>query len=268
MTSTVEPSNPGGVAPRRAEDEPIRVGVIGARGRMGSEVCRAVDAAEDMELVAMVGARDWKFDIADAGAEVVVDFTHPDVVMENVRFCIDQGIHCVVGTTGWTEERLATVCSWLEHKPDLGVLIAPNFAIGAVLSMKFAQLAAKYYESVEIIELHHPRKADAPSGTASRTAQLVAQARAEAGMVPCPDATTQEVAGARGADLGGIRVHSVRLSGLVAHQEVLFGTEGETLTIRHDSLDRKSFMPGVLLAVRKVLERPGLTLGLEPLLDL
>ena len=249
-------------------DEPIRVGVIGARGRMGSEVCRAVDAAKDMELVAMVDAGDWLFNVADVGAEVVVDFTQPDVVMDNVRFCVDQGIHCVVGTTGFDETRLETIRGWLEHRPDLAVLVAPNFAIGAVLSMRFAQLAAKYYESVEVIELHHPRKIDAPSGTAARTAALIAQARAQAGLGPGPDATTQAVDGARGAQVDGVRVHSVRLAGLVAHQEVLFGTEGETLTIRHDSLDRTSFMPGVLLAVRSVLRRPGLTIGIEPLLDL
>jgi 4-hydroxy-tetrahydrodipicolinate reductase len=250
----------------RSADDPIRVGVLGARGRMGAEVCRAVESQDDMEVVAMVDVGDWLFNVADAGAEVVVDFTHPDVVMDNVRFCVDQGIHCVVGTTGFDADRLDTVREWLSHKPELGVLVAPNFAIGAVLSMKFAELAARYYESVEIIELHHPRKADAPSGTAARTAQIVGRARADAGLGPAPDATTQALDGARGADVAQVPVHSVRLSGLVAHQEVLFGTEGETLTIRHDSLDRKSFMPGVLLAVRSVFERPGLTVGLEHVL--
>jgi 4-hydroxy-tetrahydrodipicolinate reductase len=252
----------------RTEDNPIRVGVLGARGRVGTEVCKAVDAAEDMELVAMVDAGDWMFNVADAGAEVVVDFTHPDVVMDNVRFCVDQGIHAVVGTTGFDEKRLAQVREWLAPRPDLGVLIAPNFAIGAILSMRFAAMAARFYDSVEIIELHHPRKADAPSGTAARTAALVAAARVAAGMGPTPDATTQSLPGARGAEIDGVRVHSVRLAGLVAHQEVLLGAPGETLTIRHDSLDRSSFMPGVLLGVRSVLQRPGLTLGLEPLLDL
>lgn len=252
----------------RSEEDPIRVGVLGARGRVGTEVCKAVDAAEDMELVAMVDAGDWMFNVADAGAEVVVDFTHPDVVMDNVRFCVDQGIHAVVGTTGFDEKRLAQVREWLAPKPDLGVLIAPNFAIGAILSMRFAAMAAQFYDSVEVVELHHPRKADAPSGTAARTAALIAAARAQAGMDPPPDVTTRSLEGARGADVDGVRVHSVRLAGLVAHQEILFGTEGETLTIRHDSLDRSSFMPGVLLAVRAVLDRPGLTLGLEPLLDI
>lgn len=254
--------------PDRCADNPIRVGVLGARGRVGTEVCKAVDAASDLELVAMVDVGEWMFNVADAGAEVVVDFTHPDVVMDNVRFCVDQGIHAVVGTTGFDEKRLAQVREWLAPKPDLGVLIAPNFAIGAILSMRFAAMAAPFYESVEVVELHHPRKADAPSGTAARTAALIASARAEVGMSPPPDATTQSLAGARGADIDGVRVHSVRLAGLVAHQEVLLGIAGETLTIRHDSLDRSSFMPGVLLGVRSVLERPGLTLSLEPLLDL
>jgi 4-hydroxy-tetrahydrodipicolinate reductase len=221
-----------------------------------------------MELVAMVDAGDWMFNVADAGAEVVVDFTHPDVVMDNVRFCIDQGIHAVVGTTGFTDARLTQVREWLAPKPDLGVLIVPNFAIGAILLMRFAAMAARFYESVEIIELHHPRKADAPSGTAARTASLIAAARAEASLGAPPDATSKSLAGARGADIDGVRVHSVRLAGLVAHQEVLLGTAGETLTIRHDTLDRSSFMPGVLLGVRSVLSHPGLTVGLEPLLDL
>lgn len=248
--------------------EPIKVGVLGARGRVGSEVCRAVDAAPDLELVAMVDVGDWLFNVADAGADVVVDFTHPDVVLDNVRFCVDNGIHCVVGTTGWDAERLDAVRTWLEPKPGLGVLVAPNFAIGAVLSMKFATLAARFYESVEVIELHHPGKADAPSGTAARTASLVAAARSAAGVGPPPDATTQGLDGARGATVDGVPVHSVRLRGLVAHQEVLFGAPGETLTIRHDSLDRSSFMPGVLLGVRTIRSRPGLTVGLEHLLDL
>jgi 4-hydroxy-tetrahydrodipicolinate reductase len=255
-------------AQARSAENPIRVGVLGARGRMGTEVCKAVDEAEDMELVAMVDAGDWMFNVADAGAEAVVDFTHPDVVMDNVRFCVDQGIHAVVGTTGFDDKRLAQIREWLAPRPELGVLIAPNFAIGAVLSMRFAAMAARFYESAEIVELHHPRKADAPSGTAVRTAELVAQGRVQAGMAPSPDATTRERPGARGAVVDGVRVHSVRLAGLVAHQEILLGTEGETLTIRHDSLHRSSFMPGVLLGVRAVLDRPGLTLGLESLLAL
>jgi len=246
----------------------IRVGVLGARGRMGAEVCRAVDAADGMAVVVAVDVGDRLLDVADAKAEVVVDFTHPDVVLDNVRFCVDNGIHAVVGTSGFGQDKLDTVAGWLADKPGVGVLIAPNFALGAVLSMKFAQLAARYYPSAEIIELHHPRKADAPSGTAAYTARLIAAARAEAGLGTAPDATTSEVDGARGALVDDVRVHSVRLTGLVAHQEVLFGGEGETLTIRHDSLDRNSFMPGVVLGVREILSRPGLTVGLENVLAL
>jgi 4-hydroxy-tetrahydrodipicolinate reductase len=248
--------------------EPVRVGVLGARGRMGSEVCRAVDAADDLDLVAMVDAGDWLFTVADAGAQVVVDFTAPDVVMDNIRWCIDEGIHCVVGTTGFDADRLATVRGWVEETPGVGVVIAPNFALGAVLTMRFAAMAARFFESVEVIELHHPNKVDAPSGTAARTAELVAAARADAGLGPAPDATRTALPGARGASVDGVPVHSVRLAGLVAHQEVLLGTTGETLTLRHDSYDRVSFMPGVLLAVRAAPTRPGLTVGLEHLLDL
>jgi 4-hydroxy-tetrahydrodipicolinate reductase len=248
--------------------EPIRVGVLGARGRMGQQVCEAVDASADLDLVAMVDAGDWLFSVADAGAQVLVDFTHPDVVMDNVRFAVDQGIHAVVGTTGFTSERLDTIRTWLADTPELGVLVAPNFGIGAVLSMRFAHLAARFYESAEVIELHHPQKVDAPSGTATRTADLIAQARADAGLGPVPDATTQSLPGARGADVAGVHVHSVRVAGLVAHQEIIFGATGETLTIRHDSFDRRSFMPGVLLAVRGIAQRPGLTVGIESLLGI
>jgi 4-hydroxy-tetrahydrodipicolinate reductase len=234
---------------------------------MGAEVCRAVDAADDLELVAMVDQGDWLFNAADAAAQVVVDFTTPDVVMDNLHWCIDQGINVVVGTSGFTEQRLDQVRTWLSHKPGVGVLIAPNFGIGAVLMMQFAEKAARYFESVEIIEQHHPRKLDAPSGTATHTAKVIAAARAQAGLGPMPDATKEELAGARGAEIDGVRIHSVRAAGLVAHQEVLFGTTGETLTIRHDSLDRSSFMPGVLLGVRSMVSRSGLTIGLDELLD-
>ncbi|MFC5052566.1 4-hydroxy-tetrahydrodipicolinate reductase [Saccharothrix xinjiangensis] len=244
------------------------MGVIGARGRMGAEVVRAVEAAPDLEVVAAVDAGDPLSGLADAGARVVVDFTNPDVVMDNLRFCVDHDIHAVVGTSGFDTRRLAAVGEWLGSKPELGVLIAPNFAIGAVLSMRFAELAAPYYDSVEVIELHHPRKVDAPSGTAAHTARLISQARQAAGLGPMPDATEQEAPGARGAVVGDVRVHSLRLSGLIAHQEVVFGTEGETLTLRHDSMDRKSFMPGVLLGVRSVVGRPGLAVGLAEYMDL
>ncbi len=248
------------------EREPIRVGVLGARGRMGTEVCRVVDAATDMELVAMIDQGDWLFNVSDAGAEVVVDFTAPDVVMDNLHWSIEQGINCVVGTSGFTEHRLERVRTWLSRKPEVGVVIAPNFAVGAVLMMEFAARASRFFDSVEIIEEHHPNKLDAPSGTAMRTAEVVAAARAEAGRLPMPDATKDELPGARGAQVAGVRVHSVRAAGLVAHQEVLFGTTGETLTIRHDSYERVSFMPGVLLAIRAVVDRPGLTVGLAELL--
>jgi 4-hydroxy-tetrahydrodipicolinate reductase len=247
--------------------QPVRVGVLGARGRMGTEVCRAVNASDDLELVAMVDDGDWLFNVSDAGADVVVDFTTPHVVMDNLHWCVDQGINAVVGTSGFTESRLERVRSWLSHRPELGVIVAPNFAIGAVLMMEAAARAARYFQSVEIVEMHHPGKLDAPSGTALRTAQMIAEARAAAGMGPAPDATKDEIAGARGADLAGVRVHSLRAAGLIAHQEVLLGTDGETLTIRHDSYDRQSFMPGVLLAVRSVMKRPGLTVGLGELLD-
>ncbi|KAF0847714.1 4-hydroxy-tetrahydrodipicolinate reductase [Nocardia caishijiensis] len=245
-----------------------RVGVLGARGKVGQAICAAAEAAADLELVAQVDKGDALETFTETGTQVVVDFTHPDVVMGNLKFLIENGIHAVVGTTGFDEARLAEVRGWLAQRPEVGVLIAPNFAIGAVLSMRFAEQAARFFESVEVIELHHPNKADAPSGTAYRTAALIAAARDEAGVGRSPDATTAELAGARGADVDGVRVHSVRLAGLVAHQEVLFGTQGETLTIRHDSIDRSSFAPGVLLGVREIAGRPGLTVGLDPFLDL
>lgn len=244
----------------------MRVGVLGARGKVGATMVRAVEAAPDLTLSAAVDAEDALSLLTDGNTEVVIDFTHPDVVMGNLEFLIDNGIHAVVGTTGFTAERIDQVESWLAAKPGTAVLIAPNFAIGAVLSMHFAQQAAPFFDSVEVIELHHPHKADAPSGTATRTAKLIAAARKD--MPPNPDATSTSLPGARGADVDGVPVHAVRLAGLVAHQEVLFGTEGETLTIRHDSLDRTSFVPGVLLAVRRIQETPGLTIGIESLLNL
>ncbi|MGZ4455134.1 MAG: 4-hydroxy-tetrahydrodipicolinate reductase [Nocardioides sp.] len=246
----------------------MRVGVLGARGKVGSEVCRAVEAAEGMTLVAQVDAGDDIAQLVEAGAGAVVDFTHPDVVMDNLEFCVRHGIHAVVGTTGFDEERLSTLRGWLDGSPGTGVLIAPNFSIGAILMMRFAAAAAPFYESVEIVELHHPDKADAPSGTARRTAELVAAARREAGCPPVPDATTTSLDGARGADVDGIPVHALRIRGLVAHQEVVLGGVGETLTIRHDSLDRASFTPGVLTGLRAVADHPGLTVGLEHVLPL
>jgi 4-hydroxy-tetrahydrodipicolinate reductase len=244
----------------------IKVGVLGSRGRVGTEVCKAVEAASDLELIAAIDQDDAIEDLT--GAEVVVDFTHPDVVMGNLEWAISHGVHPVVGTTGFDNERLDTVRGWLARFPGTNCLIAPNFGIAAVLMMHFAQQAAKHFESVEIVELHHPNKADAPSGTARRTAELVAEARAKAGVGPMPDATSTGLEGARGAEVQGVHVHAVRLAGLIAHQEVLLGGDGETLTIRHDTMSRSAFVPGVLLGVRQVRELPGLTVGLEPLLDL
>ncbi|MFD9691100.1 4-hydroxy-tetrahydrodipicolinate reductase [Kitasatospora sp. NPDC059146] len=245
----------------------LRVAVIGANGRIGSEAVKAVEAAPDLELVATLGRGSRLEELTEAGAQVAVELTHPDSVMGNLDYCLRHGIHVVTGTTGWTDERLATVEGLLAQAPDLGLLIAPNFSIGAILGMKFSQLAARYFESVEVVELHHDRKADAPSGTATRTAQLIAAARAEAGRPKQQDPTTHSLPGARGADVDGVPVHAVRLRGLLAHQQVMFGDTGETLTIRHDSLHHSSFMPGILLGVRKVVETPGLTFGLEHFLD-
>jgi 4-hydroxy-tetrahydrodipicolinate reductase len=249
-------------------DGVLKVGVLGARGKVGQEVCKAVDAAEDMELVASVDADDPIEELVSSGVRAVVDFTHPDVVMDSLEFCIGHGIHAVVGTTGFDAGRLDRLRSWLEQAPDTGVLVAPNFSVGAVLMMRYAAEAARFFESVEIVELHHPDKADAPSGTARRTAELVAAARRDAGMPPVPDATSTALDGARGAEVDGIHVHGLRVRGLVAHQEVILGGLGETLTIRHDSLDRASFTPGVLLALRAIADRPGLTVGLEHFLPL
>jgi 4-hydroxy-tetrahydrodipicolinate reductase len=241
----------------------IKVGVLGARGRMGAEVVKAVTEANDLELVVALDLGDSLDQLVSSGAQVVVDFTTPDSVMANLEFLISNGICAVVGTTGFDDSRVAKVKALSTANPKVGVLIAPNFAIGAVLMMEFATKAAKYFESAEIIELHHPNKVDAPSGTASRTAELMTQARKDAGLGAMPDATNSGIAAARGGNVGDIPVHSIRLRGLVAHQEVLLGGLGETLTIRHDSLDRAGFMPGVLLGVRKVISNPGLTFGLD-----
>ncbi|AEE45677.1 4-hydroxy-tetrahydrodipicolinate reductase [Cellulomonas fimi] len=246
----------------------IRVAVLGAAGRMGATVVRAVEAAPDLELVAAVDAGDDLAAVTDAGAHVAVDFTVPSVTEGNVHALVDAGVHLVVGTTGWDAGALDRVRDHLADRPGVGVLVAPNFALGAVLAMAFAARAARWFESVEVVELHHPDKVDAPSGTARHTAHAIAAARAAAGLGPVPDATEQSLDGARGADVDGVRVHAVRLRGLVAHEEILLGNAGEQLTIRHDSFDRVSFMPGVLLGVRQVGRRPGLTVGLEHLLDL
>jgi 4-hydroxy-tetrahydrodipicolinate reductase len=245
----------------------IKVGVLGAKGRMGSEVCRTVAAADGLDLAAAVDVGDARDPLA--GCDVVVDFTHPGAVLDNLRWCLAHGRDVVVGTSGFDDARLATVRGWLGEPPSARAVIVPNFSIGAVLMMHFAAVAARFFESAEVIELHHAGKADAPSGTATRTASLISQARAAAGLGSPPDATVSEVPGARGAVLDGVRVHSVRLAGLLAHQEVLLGGHGEILTIRHDSMDRSSFMPGVLLAVRGVASLPpGLTVGLDGMLGL
>jgi 4-hydroxy-tetrahydrodipicolinate reductase len=248
--------------------EQLAVAVLGAHGRMGIEAVKAVDAAADMKLVAALGRGDSLDALLDAGAKYVVDLTVPDSTEANVHFAVEHGMHAVVGTTGWDAARLASLRELLAASPDSGVLIAPNFALGSVLASAFAAKASKYFESVEIVELHHPNKVDAPSGTAVRTAQLIAAARQEAGVPASPDATDTGLDGARGCDVDGVRVHSVRLRGLVAHQEVLLGGPGEQLTIRHDSFDRASFMPGVLLGLRNVAAHPGLTVGLDGYLDL
>ena len=246
----------------------IKVAVLGAQGRMGSEVVKAVTAANDMDIVCAIDVNDDINQLVSSGAQVVVDFTHPDSVMKNLDFAINHDISVVVGTTGFDGKKLAEINGWLAAHPKVGALIAPNFGLGAVLMMQFAAQASKYFESVEIVELHHPNKADAPSGTAARTAELITEARKSVNKAAMPDATTTALDGARGAKVGDVPVHSVRLRGLVAHQEVILGDLGETLTIRHDSIDRTGFMPGVLLGIRNVVKTPGLTFGLEHFLDL
>lgn len=241
----------------------IKVGVLGAKGRVGSAVCEGVNAAEDLELVAQVDQGDDLQMLVDAGAEVVVDFTTPGSVMGNLEFTTANGIHAVVGTTGFDEERLAQVREWTGREGAGHVLIAPNFAISAVLAMSFARQAARFFDSAEVVEYHHPHKLDAPSGTAIHTAQGIAETRKEAGLGPIPDATAQSLDGARGADVDGVRVHGVRMTGMVAHEDIIFGAQGQSLTIRQDSYDRTSFVPGVLVGVREIAGHPGLTVGLD-----
>lgn len=244
----------------------MKVAVFGSRGRMGAEVIAAIAAAPDLDLVAAVDAADDRS--AVEAADVVVDFTHPDAVLGNIAWCLQRGIHVVVGTSGFDAERLDEVREVLAAHPGAHVLVAPNFSIGGVLMMRFAELAAPFYESVEVIELHHPMKVDAPSGTALNTASRIAAARTAGGLGPVPDATTDDPGNARGAVVDGVHVHAVRQRGLFANQQVLFGNEGEALTLTHNSFTRASYMPGVLAAVRGVADRPGLTVGIDTLLGL
>lgn len=259
-------------SPADVPSRQLRVGVVGARGRMGSATVNAVEQASDLQLVAALDAGDQLEALEHAGAQVAVDFTTRAAAMATIRHCVNQGIHVVVGTTGLDDSDLAEVRALVGRAQadgrQIGVVVAPNFSIGAVLMMRFAAQAAHLLPAAEVIELHHDRKTDAPSGTARRTAALIDAARRDVNLAPPQDPTTDALPGARGAPVANVPVHSVRLPGLVAHQEVLFGGTGEVLTIRHDSLDRTSFMPGVLRAVRAVAGRPGLTLGLEPLLEL
>jgi 4-hydroxy-tetrahydrodipicolinate reductase len=245
----------------------MKVAVLGAKGRMGTEASAAIRDAKDLELVAQLDLGDSLDQLVTSGAQVVVDFTHPDAVMKNLEFAVTNGINVVVGTTGFDDAKLAKLKTLLAANPKVGALIAPNFALGAVLMMQFSQVAAKYFESVEIIELHHANKVDAPSGTAVRTAQLITDARKKNNKAKMPDATKDAIAGARGATVGDVPIHSVRSHGYVAHQEVVFGDPGETLSIRHDSINRAGFMPGVLLGVREVVKHPGLTVGLERFME-
>ena len=246
----------------------IKVAVLGAKGRMGQESVKAISANSDLELVAALDLGDSLENLVTSKAEVVVDFTHPDSVMANLEFAITHGINVVVGTTGINEAKMDQIKTWLAANPKVGALIAPNFGLGAILMMQFSAKAAKYFESVEIIELHHSAKVDAPSGTAARTADLINQSRRSVNKVAMPDATTSKLEGARGAKIGDVHIHSIRLNGLVAHQEVILGDVGETLSIRHDSIDRTGFMPGVLLAIRNIAKYPGFTYGLENYIDL
>ncbi|WP_269510498.1 4-hydroxy-tetrahydrodipicolinate reductase [Corynebacterium faecium] len=246
----------------------IKVGVLGAAGRVGSAVVAGVEKADDLQLAAEVNSGDSLQVLVEEGVDVIVDFTTPNAVMDNLEFCINNGIHCVVGTTGFDDERYQKVRDWCAANEGVGVLIAPNFAISAVLTMAFARQAAPFFESAEVVEFHHPNKLDAPSGTAVKTAQGIADARKEAGLADMPDATEQALDGSRGANVDGVPVHAVRMQGMVAHEEVIFGTTEQSLTIRQDSYGRESFVPGVLTGVREVANRPGLTIGLDAYLGL
>ena len=241
----------------------MKVAVLGAKGRMGAETVAAIENTSDLTLSSALDLGDSLDQLIKTGTEVVIDFTHPDSVMKNLEFAINNGIHVVVGTTGFDDKKLSELKNLLSKNPKVGALIAPNFGLGAVLMMQFSQKAAQYFESVEIIELHHANKVDAPSGTAIRTAELINDARKQSKKGAMPDASKTIIPGARGAKVGEVPIHSVRSHGYVAHQEVIFGDAGETLSIRHDSINRAGFMPGVLIGVRNVAKHPGLTVGLE-----
>ena len=264
LQTKVEPMSSQTVTPQ----EPLRVAIVGATGKMGKHAIDAVNAATDMELVATLSSKSELTEITDANASHVLDLTVPDVSPQVAQYAVNHGLHAVIGTSGWTEEKRAVLESQLAERPEIGVLIAPNFSIGSVLATRFAAQAAPYFDSVEIIEMHHPNKVDAPSGTAVRTAEMIAAARQRADVVPSPDATQHDPDHARGAQIDGINVHAVRLAGLEAHQEVLMGTPGQQLVLRHDAFDRASYMPGVLLGLRTVASRPGLAYGLDAYLDL
>ncbi|MBT0770010.1 4-hydroxy-tetrahydrodipicolinate reductase [Kineosporia sp. J2-2] len=245
-----------------------QIAVLGARGRMGVASVRAIEASPDLNVAAEIDLHDDLHDIIDRKADIALVFTPPDVAHDHVQWCIKQGIHVVVGTSGFDEASVERIRAALVDHSDVNVFVVPNFSVGAVLMTKFATQAAPFFESVEIIEFHHPGKVDAPSGTALRTAEVVARARNEAGCAPSPDATVLDPYGARGGQIEGIGVHSIRVSGFMSSQEVLLGNEGETMTLRYDSISRESLMPGVLSSLRAVPNLPGVTVGLEVVLGL
>lgn len=246
----------------------IRVAVIGAKGRMGSHAVDAINDAEGLELVAALGSSDSLETLIEKNIDVAVELTVPKSTEDNVTYLVENGIDTVVGTTGWDNDRLARLEATLKNHPETAVLIAPNFSIGAVLAMRFAELAAPYFDSAEVVEIHHTRKLDAPSGTANHTAQRIAAARNAAGLPAVPDSTESDPQGARGAVIDGIHVHAIRQQGMNAHEEILFGSDGEALTIRTDSHSTSAFMPGIVTAVRSIADYTGLIHGLENMLDL
>jgi 4-hydroxy-tetrahydrodipicolinate reductase len=245
-----------------------RIAVVGARGRMGVASVRAIEASSDMSVVAEIDVDDDLQDIVDQNADVVLVFSPPDVAHEHVQWCIEQGIHVVVGTSGFDEDAVKQIRAALVKPGDVNVFIVPNFSVGAVLMTRFAAQAAPFFESVEIIEMHHPGKVDAPSGTALRTAELIARARSEAGCAPSPDATYLDPHGVRGGRIEGVGVHAIRVRGFMSSQEVLFGVDGEIFALRYDSVTRESLMPGVLTALRAVPNLTGVTVGLDAVLGL